>query len=249
MRILILGILCWVGSFSYSIASIDTLFQKGVERLAEEDFNEARTTFKAIVEQEPSFAAYYNLGIAFARLNEWNHARWAFESALKYKPMEEDAQYNAQYALQQVNPKIEWQHPYSWYNRFVLGAGVYLWYVLALISSLLIGLAIYFSVSKYSKELVRKWINRLLPLGILLFIFSTYNVSVIKQHFNAYQFAIASRSEIKLYLSPNGLEVNEEIKYEDRFILEEYAIDSTWIHILTSENRDFWVKSEDMLVY
>src|SRR5690554_6211134 len=86
MKVVFLSIL-----FTFSIAflsnSKDSLFVKGLDEMLEENYDAAQNTFHNDVLKSPSFSSYYNLKVASGGLEEWSKAKWAFESALKYKPL------------------------------------------------------------------------------------------------------------------------------------------------------------------
>ena len=133
MRAILLSI---VLSFSFAFFGNckDSLFLKGLDGMLEEDFVKAQKDFQKDVLKSPSFASYYNLGVASGNLEEWSKAKWAFESALKYKPLNGDAQFNAQFATRKLSEDQVWSHPYPWIDRVVLGFGINVWFIFVIIS-------------------------------------------------------------------------------------------------------------------
>ena len=136
-----------------------------------QDFNAAQSYFSQNIEEASSFEGYYNLGYAFAKQKMWTQSLWANEAALKYDPTNSKAIYNAKFSSNQISPDAVWSHPYSWAKRIVLSIGETTWFILMLVSSIIVAISTYFLLSQKngsSKKLMSK--RLVIPFSILLVI-------------------------------------------------------------------------------
>ncbi|PKR81432.1 hypothetical protein CW751_05090 [Brumimicrobium salinarum] len=236
--------------FAFNSFSIDSLFNQGVESLYNEDFESAQAYFEVDVSQSPSFSSFYNLGVASGKLEQWDKAKWAFESALKYKPMNGDAQYNASFATTQINPGVEWTHPYPWIERIIFGFGFNLWIVMAVLSSIVIGVLLFLILARRkSINKTKKWCLRLLVPVSIVFLVSMYGIQKLNNHFNSERFAIVKSQEVVFYISPNGMEIDEKPVKAQRFYIENFFKDSTWVQVRSQKNNLMWIKHENLYIY
>lgn len=237
-------------SFATISSATDSLFQKGLEEIYHENYAEAQLNLEKTVLTHPSFSSFYNLGIAAGKLEDWSKAKWAFESALKYLPLNGDAQFNAEFATHQLSENQEWSHPYSWIKRIILGFGVNAWLIVTILSSLLLGLIVFFATSQYqTQKTLNKWCMRLIFPAILFFIIAISGVYITNNHFTKEQFAIIKNDQAKLYISPNGLKIQQEINLGNRFIIVDYFDEDTWVQIQSQDNQMFWVKKNEIYIY
>src|SRR5690554_2825353 len=155
MRIILTILLVF---FSMTGFGRDSLFNKGLDEIMQEDYKKAQEDFLKDTKKHPSFSAYYNLGVASGKMGEWSKAKWAFESSLKYKPLNGDAQFNAKFATQKLNDKQIWEHPYPWIERVILGFGSTTWIIFASITSIALGLIVFYIIANTRRNsLIKKW--------------------------------------------------------------------------------------------
>lgn len=235
-------------AFTFNGNSRDTKFLKGVDEIMQEDFKKAQKDFYEDAIKQPSFSSYYNLGVASGYLNEWSKAKWAFESSLKYRPLSGDAQYNAKFATHEISEDKDWVHPYPWLERIVLGFGTTTWTIFVSASSLILGILIFNMVSK-GRSRLKKWCIRLFVPVLILFLISFYGVYEVNKHYNTERYGILKEPKTQFYISPNGVQISDEIDPASRFYIMKYFKDSTWIQVKSEEHNFLWIKSEDLYTY
>lgn len=225
----------------------DSLFHKGVAALVHNDYSKAKALFSSLAKQSPSYSAYYNLGVAYGKLQQWNEAKWAFESALKYAPTNADAQANAAFATHKINKNKVWKHPYSWVTRIFIRFGYGLWLTIIIISSLFLGYLIYLFIVRPS--IAKGKINKQLgSIALVLFILSFFGIITINRHFSQPKYVILKPSQAEFYLSPNGVSLSPTIDWSERFVILP-SENKEWLHITSANNKQFWVKRKNVLIY
>ncbi|HLV40694.1 MAG TPA: hypothetical protein VKY37_00315 [Brumimicrobium sp.] len=251
MRTVILSIVL-LFSFSFLGNSRDSLFLKGLDKMLEADFQKAQSDFLNDALKNPSFSSFYNLGIASGSLQEWSKAKWAFESALKYKPLNGDAQYNAAFSTQKLSEDQVWSHPYPWMDRVLLGFGIDIWLIFVIITSVFLGLLVFNVTSKTkanAKSPLKKWCVRLMIPAILLFAISFYGIYTTNKHFTQERFAIIKSDKTKFYIAPNGVEIRDEVDLGSRLIILKFFKDKTWVQVKSQNNNLLWIKSEGLYTF
>lgn len=228
--------------------SNDDFFNNGLDQLLNKDYVGAKQSFLKDIEQQASYSAFYNYGVAAGELEQWHEAKWAFESALKYKPLDSDGQYNARYVTHQLSDEKIWVHPYPWLERVVLGFGSSTWWFLALVSSVFLGLLIFNIISKKSSKM-QKWCWRLSFPALLIFGISFYGVYSINQHYEQERYAIIKDNTTEFYISPNGVQIQENLDPANRLSVVKYFKDSTWVQIKSEGNNHLWVEASNLLTY
>lgn len=243
-------ILILLFSISTQGFSKDSLFQKGIDEIMHEDYTGAQVDFLKDAQKQPSFSSFYNLGVASGNMEQWSKAKWAFESSLKYRPLNGDAQFNAQFATQKLSENKVWTHPYPWLERVILGFGTTTWIVFVSISSLFLGFLIFNIVSQTkTNSNVKKWCMRLVIPTVLLFGISFYGIFSINQHYNEKRYAIMKDSKSKFYISPNGVQIKDEIDPGSRLELVKFFKDGAWVQVKSQGNNYLWIESKDLLTY
>lgn len=233
---------------SFSSLAIDSLFEEGLDNIMKKDFKKAQMGFLKDAEKQPSFSAFYNLGVASGSLGEWSKAKWAFESSLKYKPLSGDAQFNAKFASQKLSQNNLWEHPYPWHERLILGFGATTWSVLAIVTSSFLGLLI-FNILTKKKSKLRKWCLRLIAPAILLFLVSFYGVNSINKHYNEERYGIMKAVDVPFYISPNGVQIQNEVDPGSRLEIKKYFKDSTWVQIKAQNSNLLWIENKNLYTY
>lgn len=225
----------------------DSLYFKGLEALSTKDFNAAQESFTQNINISPSFEGYYNLGYAFAKQERWSESLWANEAALKYDPTNNKAIYNAKFSLKQISPDVDWNHPYSWTERIIFSIGETTWFILMIFSSIIVAISIFFLLSTNKRDSKNLWSKRLIiPFAILLVI-AVFCFNKILDHYEDNRYAYSIDKETNLYLSPEGLEVDDNLPESIR--LNVVQDQKEWVQILTPDFRSFWVRKEDVLIY
>lgn len=246
MRIILLFII--VFSVSFNGQAVDSLFDTGIDDIMSKNYKKAQSGFLEDAKKQPSFSSFYNLGVASGSLGEWSKAKWAFESSLKYKPLNGDAQFNAKFASQKLTQNNIWKHPYPWHERLILGFGTTTWSILVMISSVFLGLLIFNVLSK-KKSKFRKWCFRLIAPAILLFMVSFYGIYSINKHYNEERYGIMKSAEVPFYISPNGVEIQNEVDPGSRLVIMKYFKDSTWVQIKSQNNNLLWIENKNLYTY
>lgn len=245
MKKYLIALLVLVGSFHLSAE--EGLFTKGLESLTKKEYSLAEQYFTQDIELEPSFSSFYNLGITYGEQEKWVEAKWAFESALKYKPANSEAQKNARFVNSQISNSHHWDHPYSWSQRLIIGIGFYPWFLLVILSSIGLGVVLFFVLSKH-KRYYRQGIQLIVPFA-LLFIFSAYSLFKFVHHFDILQYGIVKKEQTQLYISPEGVQWDQEIPAGKRLQILQITPDKNWIQLEDEHIGVFWVSETDVYIY
>lgn len=227
----------------------DSLFQKGVTELSLDNYKQARSNFLSDVEKKPSFVSFYNLGVASGNLENWSEARWAFESALKYKPSSDKAQFNAKFATQKMDEAATWTHPYPWTDRLILSFGYNLWLILALLSSVVLGIYAFLFISKRKVAPgVFKWLSRSGIIAVILLLVSFYGLYHINSHFNTPSYVIIKTNKTPYFITPNGVELDVQIPKGSRIRIVKESKDD-WLLLQVPDRDQLWVKADQVFKY
>lgn len=246
MRLILITYFFSVVAFGFAQEK-DSLYTKGLEALSTKDYAAAEKVFVQKIETSPSFEGYYNLGYSFAKQKKWNESLWANEAALKYAPTNSKAIYNAKFSLKQISPEADWNHPYSWTERIILSIGETTWLILMILSSLIVSASIYFLLARKSGDLKIVWSKRLIiPFAVLLVV-SLYCYNEVLDHYGSNRYAYSIGDKVNLYLSPEGLEVDENLPNSIRLNIVQDQ--EEWAQILTPDFRSFWVRKANLRVY
>src|SRR5690554_1461128 len=221
-------------------------FDQGVEHLSKKEFIEAKKSFLIAIEERPDFSAYYNLGIANGKLEDWQAARWAFEASLKYRPSSTKARYNARFATVKIDSNLEWEHPYSWVERLILAIHGYIWLILTIVAAILIGAFVYNYVAKTKNTVLNKWLKRFLVPTAILFAISFFSLIYQRSLLVEPHFAIIKNKELKSYISPNGIEIEYELNPKVRLEIIDSFEDDLWLYVKSEDKTAIWVRSSDL---
>jgi len=97
-------------------------FVEGNEKYVEEHYKTALKSYESLIDSvNQSSEIYYNLGNAYYKTKNIGKAIWAYESALKTDPKNEDAKFNLEFANLQTEDKIEQPDPAltEWLKRLL----------------------------------------------------------------------------------------------------------------------------------
>lgn len=246
MRFILITYFFSIVAFSFAQEK-DSLYNLGLEAISLKKYDLAEDYFIQNIEASPSFEAYYNLGYVYAKKEDWNKSLWANEAALKYEPTNGKAIYNAKFSLNHISPDATWSHPYSWTKRIIFSVGETTWFVLMLISSFVAAVSIYFLVSIKKRSSKKLWSKRLIMPFLILLVISVYCFNQVLDHYDASRFAYTTAKETVLYLSPDGLKVDEKLPMHLRLNIIQDLND--WAQVVAPDLRTYWVMKEDLLVY
>jgi tetratricopeptide (TPR) repeat protein len=246
MRLILITYFFSVVAFGFA-QDKDSLYNKGVEALSTKDFGKAQKYFSQNIAGTPSFEGYYNLGYSFAEQKKWIHSLWATEAALKYEPTNSQAIYNAKFSMKKISPDAVWNHPYTWTKRIILSIGETTWFILMLVSSLIVAASIYFLLSIKKENSKKIWSKRLVIPFTILLVLSAVCFNEVLNHFDENRYAYSVDKESALYISPNGIEVDGDLPKNVRLNVTQDQ--KEWMQIVTPDFRTYWVKKESLLIY
>lgn len=234
--------------FTFQGKCADSLFQTGTNALAQQNYKLAITDFLTLSNTAPSYSTFYNLGVAYAKSNDWYKAKWAFETALKYNPTSNDAQYNAAFVTKKIDSNIEWTQPYSWVVRFFVSIGYLVWVILAIVCSILIGLLIFKAFTSSLSPKLHSWRPVIAGVAIVLFLVSFIGVITINHLFSSPKFAIVLPGKTTFFMMPNGIEVSPKTNAARRIEITSNQ-HNDWLQLKLEDQKLFWVKKETVLSY
>jgi len=244
IKILKIVALCFALLLSGSTLCQNNEFEKGLSALSNDSLAKAVELFKKDVESSPSLEGYYNLGLAYQELKETSAAIWAFESALKINPSNSRASADAQQTWSMVSSE-RWTNPFSFITKFVTLVGNTAWFILSLIASIIAGIALYILVS--NKKNNRKNWRAIFILTVVLGLSFFGAGRKVEQHYSNFHYLIVTTDKIKTYLSPDGIELNHNLKVAHRYPIEK--MNDFWIQLKTDDQRLLWVKKKEVLFY
>lgn len=121
-------------ALSYASSGAETRYTNGCQLYSEGEYRAAEQEFKALAAEAESSDIYYNLGNCYFRLNDYPHARWAYERAVRVNPSNADAKYNLKLTIAKL--KSAGVQPQSfisnWADSFVYSRSIAGWTILAL---------------------------------------------------------------------------------------------------------------------
>lgn len=240
-------LLCFVPLlWASSNESDDSLFHYGVVALSDHDYEVAIGLLEQDVAiNQPSFEALYNLSQAYAAVENWNNAYYFAERALKFSPNNSIAKENVRYTLSNLNTEVEFQHPYTWLQRFVMSISSIIWYTIGILASIGSAILIFLLLSKHSRSS-----NKMLALlfGLLLLTFSSYFAGTFRSHeVTSSTFALAMEQNTPTFASKDGIELNQVLLLGQRYtILEDKE---SWIKLAYPDGQPVWVPTSMLLLY
>jgi tetratricopeptide (TPR) repeat protein len=246
MRLLLITYFFSIVAFGFAQEK-DSLYNKGLEALIVKEYNSAQEYFAQNVEITPSFQGYYNLAFAYAEQEKWIESLWANEAALKYHPTNSKAIHNVKVSFDKIFPDDEWSHPYSWTKRIILSVGETTWFILMLVSSLIVAASIYFLLSRNKEKSKIIWSKRLVVPFAILLVLAAFCFNQVLNHFEENTYAYSVDEETELYLSPEGIEVDADLPENMRLsIIQDQE---EWMQIVTPDFSTYWAKKQSLLVY
>lgn len=237
-------VVCFLLFISGNILSQHHEFEKGLSALSNDSIAKAVELFKKDIENEPSLEGYYNLGLAYQELKDIPASIWAFESALKINPSNAQVSTAAQKSWNMVTSEL-WTNPFSFLIKFVTLVGNKTWFFLSIIASCIAGTALFFLIAKKKNDRKKWWIILTLSLVFGLSFFGAGRK--VEHHYKNFHYLIVTSEKIKTYLSPDGIELNHDLKIAHRYPIEK--VNDYWIQFKTEDDRLLWVKKKEILYY
>ena len=179
-------------------------FVEGNQKYTEEHFKTALKSYESLIDSvHRSSEIYYNLGNAYYKTKKIGKAIWAYESALKIDPKNEDAKFNLEFVNLQAKDFIEQPKPAltDWLKRLLFGPQINLWAYISIGCSVALSLMILlFFMTK-----LRRRRNISLMGGMtfaLLLIFSTVTAYFHKHSILSHTDGIIVTEKANVRLSP-----------------------------------------------
>lgn len=231
-----------LGAFS---AFSQDAFVEGNEKYVEEHYKTALKSYESLVDSvNRSSEVYYNLGNAYYKTKQIGKAIWAYESALKIDPKNEDAKFNLEFANLQTADKIEQPKPAltEWLKRLLFGPQINLWAYISIACSF--GLSLMILLFFMTKSRRRRNISLMGGMTLaLLLIFSTVTAYFHKSSILNHTEGIIISEQANVRLSPLEkanvtFELHEGAKVK---LLDE---NGTWLQIEVGGNSGWVLKEE-----
>ena len=226
-----------------------TLFSQGNSLYNEGKFQDAITSFEAIIEQgKHSSELYFNLANAYYKLNQVGPSIYYYEKALQLSPNDKDIENNLTFAQNMTIDAIE-RIPEVGLSR--IGKAIVntfsfdVWAVLAVgltILFVILFLSYYFSYSTTLKRLLFLSSFGSLFLGLVTFIFA----------FQKYDFAQNDRGAI-VFAQETEVRTDPNLRSETAFNLHEGTkvqiienFDDNWAKIKLADGKTGWISIQDI---
>ena len=227
----------------------NTLFNQGNSLYNEGKFQDAITTYEAILETENHSAElYFNLANAYYKLNRIAPSVYYYEKALLLNPNDNDIKNNLSFATNMTIDAIEVipEIGFSRLTNQVINAYSFdtwaLFSIVCVILFVILFLSYYYSYSSTRKRFA-------FLISIMAFIFALVSLSIAFQKHTLEQkdnpaIVFAQESEIKG--EPNlrseiAFKLHEGTKVQ---VLEAY--NENWVKIKLSDGKTGWIPSQDI---
>jgi tetratricopeptide (TPR) repeat protein len=215
------------------------------ELILQQDYDGALTLLESRLNQNPSFADFYNAGIAYAEIGSHRQALWAFASALRINPADQAAQTNASIVYRSLTQDGGWPSQYTWIDRGAIAFRNF-WVPLLILSSLFLAIFIFFTVAK--KEKNRAALKKFFIPSLLLFVLSLLAINKVDNHFSNHKFAISKSKQVQFYLNPEGVPIDQMDQSPLVLSLEKFSSDSTWASVQFN-GQTVWTPAENVITY
>ena len=227
-------------------AQYDDLVQRGNNFYKNEQYEEAISVYKRVIENNHESAPlYYNIGNSYFRLGRLGYAILYYEKALKLNPADEDAQYNLRLANARIVDKIK-ELPevpiLVYWDIIVTSFTLDVWLTVFVVFWLLfLGcIAVYFLVG-------RMRIQRLsVMFGLfnltMIFIIGIFLISSLHRE-NTADFGILLNSTVTAKTSPDASQNDAFVIHEGiKFQIEERVSD--WAKIKLADGKVGWLLND-----
>ncbi len=224
------------------------LFEQGKEQYKAQNYQEAISTWKKIIDNgQHSAEVYFNLGNAYYKLNKIGPAIYFYEKALQLNPADKDIKTNLQFAQ---NARVDVIEPLpktlfqKWYNTLSSILTFDGWAVASVVFSFafsLLFLLYYFSFSEGKKRLffLSSMLFLFLFTGSFLLAFLTYSDS--QNNHPAIVFTESTQVKTEPNMgSETAFTLHEGTKIQ---LLEE---EDNWARIQIENGKEGWIPLEDV---
>jgi len=179
-------------------------FVEGNQKYTEEHYKTALKSYESLIDSvNRSSEIYYNLGNAYYKTNQLGKAIWAYESALKFDPKNEDAKFNLEFVNLKTAGEIEQPKPAltEWLKRLLFGPQINLWAYISVGCSFVLSLMILLFFMTKSRR--RRNISLMGGMTFaLLLIFSTVTAYFHKNFILSHNDGIIISEQANVRLSP-----------------------------------------------
>ena len=223
-----------------------TLFQQGVERYRQEDWEGAAKTWESVVSRgEASGELFYNLGNAYHRMGQIGRSILFYERARRLLPRDQDVQSNLGLArmgtVDRIEPPVrlivwDWVDQVRDYfslrelSRLVFGIGGLLAFAVVLWR---------FGPVRFRRQ------ARSLAVGVLVMYFVTTAWYVWRSQLDARAFAIVIATKVDVYSAPDSAATQVFTLHEG--IKVQWLDNLTgWTRIRLPDGRQGWMPTETM---
>ncbi len=228
-----------------SIGATDSINVNVKQLIKSGKLDDALDILEPRLQNTPSFSDFYNAGVAYAEKKDYRRALGSFESALKIDPSNRKAEVNAAFVHKKIDPKEAWENPFSWTDRMIV-AFRSIWIPAILTFSLILAVIVFISISKVSVR--HSWMNKIwFPLLLALSI-SLYALNRLHNHHRIHQFGILQKGNPKVYISPDGVPIDNDASLPIRLNIQDYSQDSNWVSINNDDER-YWLETSDLFIY
>ena len=125
-------------SFATTSIMAQDAFTEANKNYIEEHYKTAAKNYEKLIDStQMSAELYYNLGNAYFKSNSIGKAIWAYETALKINPKNEDAKFNLEFVNLKTEVQIDHPEPAitEWLKRLLFGPNINLWSYASILSS------------------------------------------------------------------------------------------------------------------
>lgn len=247
MRTLLLISLLFLSALSLG-QSAETLFEKGKEHYKADEFEQAITSWEAILDMgQHSKAVYFNLGNAYYKINQVAPSIYNYEKAMQLDPDDEEIKNNLAFAQNmridviEPLPKTVFAKTYDATIGRLTPTGWAWTSVVFLVLLVLSFLGYYFSGMTRRKRLL--FVGSLVMLGLTLFSFTAAYLTNSDQGSKRSAIVFAEKMDVKSEPTASG-SVSFELHAGTKLSI--VAQDGNWCRIKLIDGKDGWVPKETL---
>lgn len=205
------------------LAAEENTFSKGIKAHSEHLYEEAAVFFlEAINEDSSNISAYYNYGLSSIGVESFGKAIWAFESVLKFKPNDLQAQEKIEYCYERLDAPTNYTPLLNGFSSILYSFSSNTWSILAILFSLVTaGSIILWKLNK-----ILSFNKILISLGAISFIVCISSILLAK---NTYEFTHEHNNAIVI-------SSNASSYYDASSISELTITEGTRLSVLSTKN-------------
>ena len=235
--------------FATTLFAQEDLLRKANELYTQEKFNEAIEVYEQLLGTNlESAEAYFNLGNAYYKTNQFPRAILNYERAKLLSPDDEDITFNLQVANQRVVDAVE-ELPgifiVRWWNSLVNSLTTDTWALISIIAFVLfLTLAgLYFFARSGDIRRIAFWI------GCFLFVFSMLTWSFAasqKSRLVDHTYAIIIQPTVTLKSSPSEKGTNVFVVHEGLKVKITDQLGDDWLEVRLADGNKGWLQTESI---